>query len=773
MQEVECNLNHFEIICNQFIANLNSERNTMSAIKKYELELLNVLHHLISNNAGQIDQYLMVTVGLALKTKLIQERKLKPTEQNQRCVNDSGILNLDDCQQVMSRLMVEYKDKLLTFSTGEGSSEINTDISPIDWLKLAEAKNLEVDDRINIATICGYYGLDQEIGSSKLKSPKTFNIAELAQKLGENERDALRFCLDETTIGIYVKNKIKEVNLFDSSDPYTNAVVSIKESLISPPQSRSFVEVQSAIEKGIVSTHHQYDYEDYVRLVKDGRRAFQHHMAVSLYKGDVIKINPKDELKLHLSLYDYIIGARKYLYSAKEIQITLDDLVFMEEEVQPFYETNRLNWDNFYSSTNASIVENLLERDHISIKHLSAIFSQKLTIEKTLAFFKGEFKRWYEEIENHKNGLDPFKEVLIHYNDKDKAISGSTIVKPLAAISMLMSASLLPGELKRLPRYTEKEIGFEPISDYYAEYDKQFFDSKSNGNLKEFTKLPINYIDDIPYTLTYDQLKKRWEDRNRPNNEIFKQCKNNKLGAYLEILESDVIIDCVINSANRLTFYRGLNCGNPFYLKRYKSLEKLIVEDKQRNFDLSNLTKKELLLKPHEHLLHPFETTDFERKFYITRTLKSFKGKNEIKKEDLVFLKEEVENIEKGWPPLESDEYLKEKNEKENVFQFTEKTMGMLEAAKKAKEQKKEWSKKGGDAQRKKAEKNWPPIFEIALKKIKEREKEGRCHNATSLAKSILNHITNHKLNLDFIPSESTLRRKLGPDIDISKYIKR
>ncbi len=472
------------------------------------------------------------------------------------------------------------------------------------------------------------------------------------------------------------------------------------------------------------------------------------------------------------------------LYCDK-IEIKIEDFLFIHDEVIAIVKENkdsakRFDWCDFYSKNNAELINDVLMRETITISKLLTLFfprerrlasdSENLPLksstspEQIFQYFQTEFKSWE---------LNRLKDMLAIPDDALNPIIETTLIKSEPALAMLLGKGFLPQELKRLSRYTEKEIGFEPISDYYAEYDKQFFDSKSNGNLKEFTKLPINYIDDIPYTLTYDQLKKRWEDRNRPNNEIFKQCKNNKLGACLEILESDVIIDCVINSANRLTFYRGFNCGNPFYLKRYKSLEKFIVEDKQRNFDLSNLTKKELLLKPHEHLLHPFETTDFERKFYITRTLKSFKGKNEIKKEDLVFLKEEVENIEKGWPPLESDEYLKEKNEKENVFQFTEETMGMLEAAKKGKEQKKEWSKKGGDAQRKKAEKNWPPIFEIASKKIKEREKEGRCYDsAISLADSILNHIKNHKLSLSFTPAKSTLRKKLKEVSSISKHIK-
>lgn len=589
MPEIECEKNALEALLYKFISNLDNSGDIQSSDVDYEAALITMLNRLIMKNSGKPGDFLAVIIGLSFWDRLVEKRTSKP--------ENLQYLELNDCKEAATELLADYERELAAFTAAIFSKGMGEVVSPIEWLQFAETKHMKIDCRVRVAIISDYYGLNPEIGKTKLKAAKTLTKKELAEKLGMNENDAIQFCLNNPTIGLYVPENIKGAILYDSSNPLANTIVNVKNSSSLPLKSKKLVEVEHAINRSFISTHHQYDYQNYARLVKDGRDAYRDQMAARLHGGGTIKIKSKDKLKLHLPLYDYIIGADKYLYSDKEIDITADDLVFIESEVFPFYKENRLDWEIFYTENNTKIIENLINKSHITIKELVAVFFLKADyITEVIDFFKSQFDKWHQEIKDKKRSLDPFNEILINYNDKDKIINGSTLFKPLSAISMLLNAGLLPDKLKRLPRNSPQKAGFDINPDYYEEYN-----ISNNEDLSLTIKSPKNYCNTTPRYFNYETLLKRWE--HKPSNEIATLCLDNKLNTYIVVPEENVIT-CFENNQSNLSYYQHMNCGNPLFLKRYKGLEILLVNDDSFGFDLEHLFKSDSFhLKVKSHLM--------------------------------------------------------------------------------------------------------------------------------------------------------------------------
>ena len=193
----------------------------------------------------------------------------------------------------------------------------------------------------------------------------------------------------------------------------------------------------------------------------------------------------------------------------------------------------------------------------------------------------------------------------------------------------------------------KNQIGVDIISNYYPEYDDLL--------PEEIIKSEKNYVGEMPITLTYKELKERWREKYKwPESKINDFCFNNKLGAYLIMDEQYISTSSNLYSVNGITTHRKGNCGNPFYLKRYKGLERLIVKDSaESNIALEKLfinKKLSLCFESRDGTEHYYanilQSTDIETKFYIVREIDSLRKEKEIKLTDVVFIEEEIKNLE-------------------------------------------------------------------------------------------------------------------------------
>lgn len=506
-------------------------------------------------------------------------------------------------------------------------------------------KFIKIADEFRERIILAYYGLER-----KNKSGKTLNVDALTEKLGfrrGEENNALQFCLDNN-IGAYVKAQHNGAKVKEEQSGVPN-----------------FSTVQARIEGGYVSITYPHAYEGYVRLQKEhfndifqGKRKIDPH-GVKEHLGE-------KGIYLQLPLYDYVLG--KSLFFKGEPEFSWEDLFFMEEEVFPFYEGNRFDWANFYSEKNAKIIEIILDSDSISIAELSKRFFSRAAAllsspskpssstiadsAQILKFFQSLFEKWKDEIANGKRVLDPFKETLCDPSDQNRAITEATFLKPEWAIQTLLGEGFFPKELKRLPRLIAENIYSEINPNYYESYGYEYGKGDSQSLIK-IIQSKENYEDRTPRYLSYEKLKKRWKDK--AENEISSLCFENKLTAYLPVSEKDVSSSL---SNDHLSICRQKNCGNPSYSKRYKGLEKLILKEipVNRGRDLEALWTSSIKIKSDITLNINLQSTDIETKFHIQRVLvsstfsrKKDESTNEIKKEDLVFLVTEVENIERDW----------------------------------------------------------------------------------------------------------------------------
>ena len=227
-------------------------------------------------------------------------------------------------------------------------------------------------------------------------------------------------------------------------------------------------------------------------------------------------------------------------------------------------------------------------------------------------------------------------------------INGNCQFKSDAILSLLISEKLLPVEIYRLPRFSKEIIKFDPIETYCNTC------SDASHIISENSEY---YASCPPMILTYDETIDHFKKNGKNENELWQACFNNTLGAYLKISHKNISVTSIPNNKIAWPNKRRANCGNPFYLKRYNGLEKLLIKESDSRLSLEALWKNERLQifmnigengvlehAPYDNFL---QTTDIETKFHLIRSLKSFNGKKSIEISNLVFLEEEVKNIAK------------------------------------------------------------------------------------------------------------------------------
>ena len=262
------------------------------------------------------------------------------------------------------------------------------------------------------------------------------------------------------------------------------------------------------------------------------------------------------------------------------------------------------NWDNFYCKHNATIIENLLDRETVKFGELVDLFFPRLVEgEKTITkqvvieLFEtklGEWRRelikaWpayflYSFIPETIAQLDssfmsvlyklsvfsPLPILIVSAENYFDDLKNNTEIFVDPILALLVTHNLLPDELRRLPRLSQEQCGFLINKNYYPELDTLI-----NDGIEES---PINSIAAMPVLLNYEELKET-ENKFKTENDIFKDLLANNIGAYIKV-KPECVFSTSIRFVSRgyLSFYRRGNCGNPYYVKPYKFLERLSLE---------------------------------------------------------------------------------------------------------------------------------------------------------------------------------------------------
>jgi hypothetical protein len=344
-------------------------------------------------------------------------------------------------------------------------------------------------------------------------------------------------------------------------------------------------------------------------------------------------------------------------------------------------DSKRFDWNNFYCQQNRNIIEALLDQPCCTIQQLISIFfpisslaenthfftnlDEQLsdTAQKIVQYFTEKFQDW----ENSKPGaLENF--VLHNPKSKDNWQNNlntlSLKVRPI--LKILVNDKLLPDEIYRLPQ--SQEVDNTNTDNLYDRFKKE------NLTINEIIRQPENYEDSEPQTLTFDELKKRLENKGFHPSEslIWKAIDEKMIGAYFRVNHNKVIFGQKrFDETNREN-----NFGNPYYLKRYRGLERLLARESNYNFSAEKIKISGFVSAGNRktitafHIFNPLERTDLEIKLNIMVTLDSnFRGDQEnpyIEKKDLLFIENEIINLESGL--IQTDKKSRKKIELKNIF---------------------------------------------------------------------------------------------------------
>ena len=334
---------------------------------------------------------------------------------------------------------------------------------------------------------------------------------------------------------------------------------------------------------------------------------------------------------------------------------------------------NTFSWQDFHNKNNEKIIENLLDKEAISVGELSALlfprterfscdavdFDQK--IETAPDKILDNFSKVFTELNSNPHKKWKLDLILVNSSVKEITTKETTLVRPYAAISLLVEYKLLPIEICQLSK--SKEDGQIFFNNGYHIKDKMLF-LESEKIVKNLS------IKNWPRTLKYIELQSRLKNIDKNEDEIWQAIFDARMGAYIQVLEDLKGESCVVLNTCDSPFVSNIwsdeleaSNSNPCYLKRYNRLERLIIQRESSAISLEQLhTCKSLSLSciplnnPRdryqsdklldEHMVQfpkqLLQSTDIETKFNAKRILKSFNGKTEINIADLVFLEEEV-----------------------------------------------------------------------------------------------------------------------------------
>lgn len=269
------------------------------------------------------------------------------------------------------------------------------------------------------------------------------------------------------------------------------------------------------------------------------------------------------------------------------------------------------DWDNFYSPTNAVIIEKLLDQQHTSFSNIVKIFAIDINKNIDKHNLSGNLiKKWGNQNDYL---IDLCR--MIYHEDYEEDINASHVHVD-HTLALLIRAGDLPAEICQLPRLPKDRINFNINQHYYNEY------CKYSDEPIDIVKNKINYCTQPPITLAYDEVIKHLSDNRLPASTLGDYARKKQIGVYLNVPEEYTFIPRLGGFKQSVEFFRHYNCGSPSYTKRYKNLERF----KAKDVDLLFSNQSVVIRHEIQRQLY-VETTDMETKFHLERCIRPF---NEI-----------------------------------------------------------------------------------------------------------------------------------------------
>ena len=651
-----------------------------------------------------------------------------------------------------------YKKLLKEISVPESEGRL-----PAEYLDLLQQKNLcyqtynlyNVDGNKILRINYGFSGINAEI--AKIITYRHFG---LEKKTIENGLDRGVPLSIEQAAELLTKHLGRSVNtqqvldyalLADSFNVYINSGYSDDKIKSTMP---SIKHVEGALKEGWLSPEHKYHYSGLIRLAKDCNESFakQNEQTVKhLAHGNTIKIGLRHRsLYRSLSVSGYISGELAIIeMKVGKNDITINDLLFIEKELiycarKLNHQKNikKFNWQDFYCEDNGKIIRELIKSKSILIEEFVEIMC-------------------LEDL-----GYD-YRQIMDSEDFKKRFISEGKLICIEGVLEDFINKQILPITIKRLPRdlgYAIATGNFPEntnyIKDYYPEYAKSYYlISKDDAQaIDELIRKPLNYSRELPSLWSYNDLNERW--KNNHQLEIFSECSKIRLGAYLKVsqrAQSAYYVKTSYWKESSLQLLSIDNLGNPFYLKRYEGLERLSLHDIHTLFHHSHIKQSSAIS------IFLLQATDLEKKFHIKRNLYPSGKYIHIDINDIVFLAEEVEKIERECNADQANTSIKTNKAVNNQTEkSTEKTaMKVIKVGLNRIEQQHQFGKKSGEERSGIAKDSYektelPKAIEIT-------EKSPGTHSASSIARIIYPDDSSKK---------DTLRKKLGKEPRIIPSLK-
>jgi len=328
---------------------------------------------------------------------------------------------------------------------------------------------------------------------------------------------------------------------------------------------------------------------------------------------------------------------------------------------------NVFNWENVYAVENAAILEILLDRKVVPFCELVEIFfpndTEKLddysylinlirpwewidalwgimcqdilSFELPLSYFTKEYFYFWFCYMLQEYYIPNFGEAQLQvYTDK--------------ILARMIREGILPAEICRLPRLNKDSIGFTVIDNYY----EKILDYNISS-IDEIVRHEVNCSLE-PVTLTYIEAIKRLEQNGCPKSLIEIYARQEKNSVYLQVADESINYCHQMRqfAKQSIEYFSTANCGNPFYKKRYRRLERLTQNTVDKLFNGVPIHIKNDISSGLK-----VQTTDIETKYHLERYIKSCvqieengikKSSNVFQLKDTIYIQEDIEALIHG-----------------------------------------------------------------------------------------------------------------------------
>jgi hypothetical protein len=289
----------------------------MEQLPAFEIEITNILYNSLNEPIWPIAHVMSLIAGFNFIEEVKKVSRLSlikepydltatgktiiwSTEQN-----NIVILNMLIAESLM-QLEVTLKNRALPKKISQGSLN-----------KFACGQGIDLPRKLVTGVHYKHYGLDPKIANSPKQYTITKNVSEVAKILNCSEDNVIELCFNTNLFHAYIKA---------AKHGISNGQASYAQKL---------EEIEFHIEYGNVDPTFDRPYDGLLRLMKQDRQVPKHTLKF-IRDGGIIEVSDsKDVLLLPIqrSISEAIEGTNYFITIRKNLRITKEDLVFLENEI--------------------------------------------------------------------------------------------------------------------------------------------------------------------------------------------------------------------------------------------------------------------------------------------------------------------------------------------------------------------------------------------------------------------------------------------------------